>query len=186
MPSGRTHDRITFWGLPPLMGLTYLLSGKIDLTLILVGSYLFSGLMFGPDLDIHSVQYNRWGIIRGIWLPYRFLLKHRSFFSHGFVIGTLLRLLYLGSILTLVAILGVAIAQLIWGFDWNWQQFTHRLIELIMTEYLQEAIAFTIGLELGAMSHAISDYLDSAWKRYQKKKPTSNHRKRKTPRRSRK
>ena len=178
MPSGRTHDRITFWGLPPLVGLTFLVSSNGGLTLMVAGAYLFSGLMFGPDLDIHSVQYKRWGIIRGIWLPYRFVFKHRSFFSHGFLIGTILRLFYLVTIVMVAAIIGVAISQLIWGFDWNWQQFSRRLLSLITTKYPQEAIAVIIGLELGAMSHAISDYLGSAWKRSQKKPQNRNSRKR--------
>ncbi len=27
--------------------------------------------MFGPDLDIYSVQFQRWGFLRWIWLPYQ-------------------------------------------------------------------------------------------------------------------
>ncbi len=171
MPSGRTHDRITFWGLSPLVGLSYFLSRNGKLTLLIAVSYLFSGLMFGPDLDIHSVQYKRWGIFRGMWLPYRSLLKHRSIFSHGFLIGTIFRLLYVLIIFTPMAMIGVAIAQLIWGFDWNWQRFSHKVIQLMTTQYLQEAIALGIGLELGAMTHVISDYLGSAIKRSQTKSP---------------
>ncbi|WGT67007.1 metal-binding protein [cyanobacterium endosymbiont of Epithemia clementina EcSB] len=168
MPSGRTHDRITFWSLPLLVGFTYLFSGNRRLTLLIAGSYLFSGLMFGPDLDIHSIQYKRWGIIRGMWLPYRYLIKHRSLFSHGFLIGTILRLLYLLTILMLVAIIGIVIVQLIWRFDWSLQQFIHKVIQLMITRYSQEVIILGIGLELGAMSHTISDYIKSAIKKHQR------------------
>ncbi|MGP0128063.1 MAG: metal-binding protein [cyanobacterium endosymbiont of Rhopalodia musculus] len=168
MPSGRTHDRITFWSLPLLVGFTYLFSGNRRLTLLIAGSYLFSGLMFGPDLDIHSIQYKRWGIIRGMWLPYRYLIKHRSLFSHGFLIGTILRLLYLLTILMLVAIIGIVIVELIWRFDWSLQQFIHKVIQLMITRYSQEVIILGIGLELGAMSHTISDYIKSAIKKHQR------------------
>jgi uncharacterized metal-binding protein len=61
---------------------------------------LFGGLMFGPDLDIHSKQYSRWGPFRFFWLPYRAVFRHRSRWSHGIVFGTLIRVVY--SILMLV------------------------------------------------------------------------------------
>ena len=94
MPSGVVHDRITIWILPWVVGITYCLTRSAELTLILAGGYLFSGMMFGPDLDIRSIQYKRWGIIRGIWLPYRRFLRHRSAWSHGFLLGTFVRLIY--------------------------------------------------------------------------------------------
>jgi len=98
MPSGRTHDRITLWTLPLVSGIAYFLTQSGKLALILAGGFLFSGLMFGPDLDIHSVQYKRWGWLRWIWIPYRSAIRHRSHFSHGLIIGTFLRWVYLGAI----------------------------------------------------------------------------------------
>ena len=88
MPSGITHDRITLWTLPWIVGITYGFTRNGEVTLILSGGFLFSGLMFGPDLDIHSIQYKRWGLFKGIWLPYRNLFRHRSLFSHGLIIGS--------------------------------------------------------------------------------------------------
>jgi uncharacterized metal-binding protein len=44
MPSGKIHDAITFLGVAPTFGM------------------LFSRLMFGPDLHIHSKQYVSWGV----------------------------------------------------------------------------------------------------------------------------
>ncbi len=64
MPSGRTHDRITLWCLPIVAVGTYMLTQQLPWMLIASGGFLFGGLMFGPDLDIHSVQYKRWGILR--------------------------------------------------------------------------------------------------------------------------
>ncbi|WP_267384033.1 metal-binding protein [Cyanobacterium sp. uoEpiScrs1] len=176
MPSGRTHDRITFWSLPLLVGLTYFFSDNKRLTLLIASSYLFSGLMFGPDLDIHSIQYKRWGIIRGMWLPYRYLFKHRSLFSHGLLIGTILRLLYLATVLMLVAIIGVMITQLIWTIDWSWQQSIHQIIKLVATRYSQEMIVVGVGLELGAISHIISDCIISTIKKHRRRtlKQTKN------------
>ncbi|MEL6440677.1 MAG: metal-binding protein [Cyanobacteria bacterium J06621_8] len=161
MPSGIIHDRITFWLLPCVAIITYSLTRNGELTLILSGGFLFSGMMFGPDLDIHSLQYKRWGAIRWIWLPYRNMMVHRSILSHGFIIGTLLRLIYLGLIITLLAMMTVAIAQLIWGFPWNWQNFVRDQFNLLVNQYHRETISLLLGLELGAMSHSFSDWISS-------------------------
>ncbi|GAB4540599.1 MAG: metal-binding protein [Pleurocapsa sp.] len=174
MPSGITHDRITLWILPWIAGGTYGLTHHGELTLIVSGSFLFSGLMFGPDLDIHSLQYKRWGIFRSIWLPYRKLFRHRSLFSHGLIIGTGLRVLYLFFIVALIAIIIVAIAQLFWGFSWNWQQFAVDKLDKLTTEYFLESAAVFFGLELGAMSHSVSDWIVSSRKSRQKKKRRKN------------
>lgn len=170
MPSGVTHDRITIWILPWIAGITYCLTRDGELTLILSGGYLFSGMMFGPDLDIRSIQYKRWGILRGIWLPYRKFFRHRSLFSHGLIIGTCVRLVYLGLIISFVSIFVVAIAQLIWGFPWNWQDFVKVQSRLLINKYSQETIMLFIGLEIGAMSHSISDWISSSRKLHLKKK----------------
>jgi uncharacterized metal-binding protein len=180
MPSGATHDRITLWTLPWITGITYGLTRNGEFTLILSVGFLFSGLMFGPDLDIYSVQYKRWGLLKGIWMPYRLFFRHRSIFSHGPIIGTCVRVLYLSTFIALFAMLAVAIAQLFFGFDWNWQEFALEKSRLLADKYPREAMALFIGLELGAMSHSISDLIDShrqrRWKRKQLKATRTNSR----------
>ena len=168
MPSGITHDRITLWTLPWITLGTYILTRHGEVTLLLSGGFLFSGLMFGPDLDIYSVQYKRWGILRVIWRPYRKLCRHRSIFSHGPIIGTLFRVFYLLIVIALWGMLLVAIAQLLFGFDWNWQQFTRQQLFLLRTKYFSETLALFIGLEFGAMSHYLSDLITSSYQRLQK------------------
>lgn len=165
MPSGRTHDRITLWSLPWVAGFAYLITRNGELTLIAMGAFLFSGLMFGPDLDIYSVQYKRWGKLRWIWRPYQLTIAHRSTLSHGAIVGTLLRVSYLLSWLTVAGILGVTVAQSIWGFNWNWQQFFQNATHYLTRDYLKETIVLLTGLELGAMSHSLSDWLGSVYKR---------------------
>lgn len=170
MPSGRTHDRITLWLLPFIVGLCYLITRDGELTLLCSGGFFFSGLMFGPDLDIYSIQFKRWGIFRYLWLPYQKLLRHRSFFSHGLVIGTIIRIIYLLVCLFVVSTLLIAILQLFWGFDWNWQTFVIDRYNSFTGDYKKEAICLLLGLELGAMSHSLSDLLGSAVKKKQKAK----------------
>ena len=162
MPSGRTHDRITLWLLPGVALLAGLLSRDGSLTLACCGTYLFAGLMFGPDLDIRSRQYARWGWLRWIWKPYQRLFRHRSRFTHGPLIGTLGRLLYLGGWLTLPVGLGLAIAP---QPTQQWAIAPLQTWVVTAPTQLPLLLAILAGLELGAMSHSVSDWLGSALKR---------------------
>lgn len=180
MPSGRTHDSITLWTLPIVAGGTFGLTQNGNLTLLVSGGFLFSGLMFGPDLDIHSQQYKRWGLLRWIWLPYRNSLRHRSLFSHGFIVGTIGRILYLtlwAAMFAGIGILGLSIGQQMLGMTSDWQTSAHQSFSMSaawMVRSLQhhtiEWIALTIGLELGAMSHSLSDWTGSSFKRWKKRR----------------
>ena len=167
MPSGRTHDRITLWSLPVVVGLSFELVRSTHLTLFVSGGFLFSGLMFGPDLDINSRQFQRWGWFRWLWQPYQTSLNHRSFLSHGPLIGTALRVLYLLTWLVVTVALALAIDKI---FDLEW-----RILGLVeigwrsLSQYYIEVIALLVGLELGAMSHSVSDWISSAYKRYKTK-----------------
>ncbi len=165
MPSGQTHDRITLWSLPVIAGSTYLLTRSSDRTLIVAGAFLFSGLMFGPDLDIYSVQYKRWGYLRWLWIPYQKSLKHRSVLSHGIIIGTTVRLLYLAVWLSIVGVFAIGIAELGGNVNWNWQLWME-----IAKKYTYEWILLFIGLEMGAISHILSDRIGSFSKRWRRKK----------------
>jgi uncharacterized metal-binding protein len=176
MPSGKTHDRITWLGLVPLVSVTYILTRSFYLALLLGLAYLFSGLMFGPDLDIHSLQYKRWGWFRWFWLPYRFCLPHRSILSHGFLLGTCLRLLYLMAGIILLAAL-MAILLLAWGLLFPpialplvWMSNSVRGGLTQIPRYRAEIGALLIGLEAGAMSHSGSDQLASYYKALKKKR----------------
>lgn len=180
MPSGQTHDRLTLLFLPPIAGMGFLVSGSGALTLLLAGSYLFSGFMFGPDLDIHSVQYKRWGILRWLWLPYRSMIRHRGWLSHGPIVGTLFRLFYFGSFLLLVAIVGLGCLQLFGAIVPDWRAFPERSIEFC-ARHPRESIAFLVGLELGAMNHSLGDWIGSAIKR-KKRGKTKRSRQKSTPR----
>lgn len=166
MPSGRTHDRITLWSLPFVTGIVFEQTQSGKLTLLVSGAFLFSGLMFGPDLDLYSSQYKRWGWLRWIWIPYQKLLRHRSLLSHGLIIGTIVRLLYLATWLGILGIIALSITTLVGGVEWNW----HLLVQSqrSLTLHRNEWLALFVGLELGAMSHAVSDWGSSTYKRSKK------------------
>ena len=167
MPTGRTHDRITLWSLPFVAGLSFGLTKSGDITLLVCGGFLFSGLMFGPDLDIHSRQFIRWGWLRCIWIPYQKTLRHRSIFSHGPLIGTTLRVLYLANWLFLVGLLVLIVVKMFWGGALSWEKLAQDAVRSLFQHYPQ-LIALLAGLELGAMSHSLSDWGGSAYKRFKK------------------
>jgi len=176
MPSGRTHDRITLWGLPLITSLAFFHTQSGNLTLIMAGAYLFSGLMFGPDLDLYSRQYQRWGYLRWIWLPYQKVLRHRSIFSHGLLIGTTLRVVYLGLWLAFMGIFVLGVAHLIWGVELTWQQLVTATRRSLL-QNTAEWFYLLLGLELGAMSHSVSDWSSSTYKRLQQNRAKMKKRK---------
>ncbi|NMG09033.1 metal-binding protein [Brasilonema sp. UFV-L1] len=167
MPSGQTHDRITLWTLPFVTGVAFWQTKSGNLTLLIICGFLFGGLMFGPDLDIYSRHYQRWGFLRFIWLPYQKSLRHRSLLSHGPIIGTTLRVLYLVSLGAIAAILTLLIVERLWNAQFNWQTTGETIISML-AHYSTEFFALFVGLELGAMSHSLSDWGGSAYKRFQK------------------
>lgn len=165
MPSGKTHDRITLWSLPVVAGLTFGLTLSASLTLLVAGGFLFGGLMFGPDLDIYSIQYKRWGWLRWIWIPYQKNLRHRSFLSHGPIVGTTLRILYLALWTGVLGMLALTASDILWGVQWDVELLVQR-VGRSLDRYQIEYIAVYIGLEIGAMSHSLSDWTGSAYKRF--------------------
>ena len=168
MPSGRTHDRITLWTLPVVGGLALGLTRSSSLTLILCAGFLVGGLLFGPDLDIHSVQFKRWGWFRWIWIPYRGSLKHRSPLSHAPITGTFVRILYLLAWVGAASFFGLALLNQIWQLGWTWGD-----IGGVMGRSLQKHawawLTFCGGLELGALSHYTADYVVSSSKQFKTK-----------------
>jgi uncharacterized metal-binding protein len=167
MPSGGTHDRITLWALPFVTGVTFWQSNSGNLTLLVSGGFLFGGLMFGPDLDIYSRHYQRWGFLRYIWLPYQKSLRHRSFLSHGPIIGTTLRVLYLCCVVGVLAILVLLVVDKLWNVGLNWGSLGETIGQTLSV-YAGEFFALFLGMELGAMSHSLSDWGGSTYKRFQK------------------
>ncbi len=167
MPSGQTHDRITIWALPFIVGIAFWQTRSGNLTLLLAGGFLFGGLMFGPDLDIYSRQYQRWGWFRFIWLPYQKSLHHRSFLSHGPIIGTTLRVLYLFTVLGIAIAICLGIAEMLGLIGFTWQELGSH-IQRSLSIYIAEFWSLLLGMELGAMSHSLSDWTNSAYKRFRK------------------
>lgn len=142
MPNGKTHDIITVITAPIVAGISYYFLKDIKTTSIIFGLYVFSSLMFNGDLDTNSAPYNRWWLLKMIWIPYQLMFSHRSIFTHGLIIGTVIRILYLG-----------AIPFMVFAFKGQ--------INTIATLNSQLIILIFIGLEAGSAVHTISDKMFS-------------------------
>jgi uncharacterized metal-binding protein len=164
LPSGRTHDRVTLWSLPLIAGGTLYTTARADLAFWVSGGFLFSGLIFGPDLDLYSFHYKRWGLLRWMWRPYQKAIKHRSIWSHGPLIGTIGRILYLSLWLSLFGLIYLEIARLAGFKTYNEEQLLTIFQQSIASNY-PVYLALFCGLELGAMSHYSSDWLVSTFNR---------------------
>lgn len=164
MPSGKTHDLITLLLAPPTFAAGWGLTGDWALATTATCGMLFGGLMFGPDLDIQSRQYTRWGIFRFIWFPYKVIFRHRSRWSHGIIFGTLIRVVYFAAVLALLVWGGIYLRAVFLngGAMPGWGDLTHawRAIEGQITTYgfgPGLPLAVLAGLWWGAASHTLTD-----------------------------
>ncbi|HST50928.1 MAG TPA: metal-binding protein [Pyrinomonadaceae bacterium] len=164
MPSGKTHDLVTFMLAPPTFAAAWGLSGSLAVSAAATAGVLFGGLMFGPDLDIQSRQYTRWGVFRFLWFPYKTAFRHRSRWSHGIVFGTLIRIVYFAAVLTLLFWAGVYVRAVFVTGDatpglndvvraWRvveWEAESHGVGGRVL-------LAALAGLWWGAASHTLTD-----------------------------
>src|SRR5919197_433266 len=162
LPSGKTHDAITIILAAPTFAVAWGLTGNLALAALATCAMLFGGLMFGPDLDIQSRQYTRWGVFRFLWIPYRAFFRHRSRWSHGIIFGTLIRVTYFACMLALLTLAAICLRAVLVGggppsFDTIAQAW--RAIESGLKHSIgKHAVwAFLAGIWWGAASHTLTD-----------------------------
>ncbi|MCG3159383.1 MAG: hypothetical protein JMDDDDMK_00369 [Acidobacteria bacterium] len=170
MPNARGHDAITYAIIP----FTYLAAemywGDHTTSAIATVAMLFSGLMFGPDLDLDSKPYRRWGPLKFLWKPYQVALPHRSKLSHGPILGTIIRIAYFLIVFSLFAATVLyARHRYLDGGQTTWQgEFDVVKADLFTfwegtdKQYFEAAFG---GLCVGALAHTTADIIWSAIKR---------------------
>jgi len=169
MPSGKTHDAVTFFLTAPVFAAAWKMTESIPVSVTVAVAFLIGGLMFGPDLDTMSKQYTRWGFMRLLWYPYQAFFKHRSRWSHGLVFGTFLRVVYFMGVLTLLSFLAVYLIAVYTDGDLpNLLEFTktwQQIGEFVRTNVGENAFpSVFFGLRLGAASHTLTDMAGSFFK----------------------
>jgi uncharacterized metal-binding protein len=142
MASGKNHDKSIYFATPVVGILSgYYLTPMLGL--IAASSHLLGGLYLSPDLDLKSLPWKRWGLLKSIWLPYQKFIPHRHWLSHAPVVGSIGRLLYLGLWLSPVAIALIrALPPLQLG-----KEFWHSVA------------AALAGVEVSALNHLLLDGL---------------------------
>ncbi len=93
-----------------------------------------------PDLDIESTAIKRWGKLKFLWLPYKWLFRHGQS-SHNIVYGAIVRVLYIGLI-----VLGI-------------YYLLFRSIPLEMIGLPVYVLIFLIGIIIANALHVILDIL---------------------------
>ena len=166
MPSGKTHDAVTFLLVAPTFAASWKLTENLATAAIVTVGMLVGGLMFGPDLDTRSKQYTRWRFFSFLWFPYKIFFRHRSRWSHGLLFGTLFRVVYFMGALTLCAFLIVYAVEIWQGrsppslmqITETWSSIGN-FVRQNCGEYAFAA-AFA-GLWIGAASHTLTDMAGS-------------------------
>jgi uncharacterized metal-binding protein len=149
MATGRNHDRATGQLALPfgLLWWPWLGPG----TALAAGlSFLLGGLWLSPDLDTRSNATRRWGPLRVLWWPYRRLLRHRSLLSHGPLLGSAGRLLYLGALV-------LATCQLAEPLGLPSAGRVVQQLEALWREQRALLLAALAGVEASAWLHLIQD-----------------------------
>jgi uncharacterized metal-binding protein len=141
MASGKNHDRSIYFATPIVGIITG--SYSLELGLIAASSHLLGGLYLSPDLDLKSIPWKRWGLLKFIWLPYQKFIPHRHWLSHAPVVGSIGRLLYLG----------LWLSPLVIAF-WRYLPALQ-----LGKEFWLVVAAALVGVELSALNHLLLDGL---------------------------
>ena len=168
MPSGQTHDALTLvaasFAAPICAGLTF--EGQSGRAVLFLGSFLVSGLLFSDDLDTHSIEHRRWGLLRFLWLPYQKLIPHRSWLSHGLIVGPALRILYFAASFSVALWLLLAALGRLLPLDAG--GLVGNLLSAIGYSIIDHPDAWALGFVafvLAGMLHSLSDSIWTWWRR---------------------
>lgn len=79
-------------------------AGGVDLLhiLLLAGIFMFGTKYVSPDLDINSIPYHRWGVLRVFFWPFLKLVPHRDKWSHNIILGPIVLVAYFSLVLVFI------------------------------------------------------------------------------------
>lgn len=168
MPSGKTHDWTTLALLPTVwMICRWALELPLfESNLITTGAFV-GGFFLSPDLDTRSRPFYRWGILRFIWWPYQWAIRHRSPLSHGILWASWLRLIYLTAVFSLLYI-GISIWLSQQGLLPSHQP--RQQVLQFLQRHLRDILWLGCGLWLGALMHIALDWLSSTFRPKKRKR----------------
>lgn len=167
MPNAAVHDTL---GLvtAPIVGVAVTLLSATTATnpevygLACAVTHLAATIWLSPDLDTNSAIAKRWGPLGAIWLPYKWLIPHRSWLSHSGISGAL-RLLYL--------YLAIAIIAFVTSFG-HWQLL--EAINHFITSNATLVVLTIVGAVTADLVHVCADHLVTGAKRATRPKRRSS------------
>lgn len=136
MASGKTHDRVNsvFIALFVLVLFFYNLISDSSILYFVLG-FLIGTFYLGPDLDLRSNLYYRWGALRFIWHPYQNILSHRSIWSHFPLLSDVIRYIWLGLMYTIFFLGPYIICKYILQ-DFEWMDATYLIMTILVIAYI--------------------------------------------------
>ena len=169
MPGARAHDVITIVtaGAANAAYFAFAPHPEPMLAVLFTVTYLFAGFACAGDLDLDSKEYRRWGPLRFIWWPYRVIVPHRSWISHGLILGGVIRVAYLALMFTL----------LFWGGLWLYSRLGPHVDASELTRqqwaslllfgqaHPQWTAASLGGFILAGTAHSVADVISTSLKR---------------------
>jgi uncharacterized metal-binding protein len=173
MPNTPTHDFLTIASAVVLTPAVYGFLNGIEvepvsawtITVVVGVAHLISGILFSPDLDIDSRIHKRWGLLLFLWKPYKWVIPHRHFWSHGLILPPIMRLAYFfGMVIGLLYLVEYAFIQLGTTNTNNSLTIATSIIAWL-TDHPIITISVTIGFITGGAVHSIADWLVSGGKR---------------------
>jgi uncharacterized metal-binding protein len=140
MASGKNHDLSISFGSAVILAAGFYYFGS-EIGIICASAHLLAGLYLSPDLDLVSRPFKRWGCLRIVWIPYQKLVpRHRHWLSHGIIVGSALRLIYVAALLSPLWFIFPGLQQV------KWAGITAANV-----------IAFLVGVEISALNHLLLD-----------------------------
>lgn len=132
MPSGKTHLLLNTLLLPLAGGAVAFALGP-EAALRFALGYAVTTVFLSPDLDLNEPNYNQYLVRRHVdwltpyfwyWKPYGRLFTHRGI-SHGYVLGTVTRWVYLFPLLYA--------ARILWAWQaWPWPSFPEGDVAVVL------------------------------------------------------
>lgn len=168
MANGKEHTKMINKTTPVVFFIGILLSYILSRTkqfnivvfmIYIVAFYKIGDTYLSPDLDLKSNPYYNWRLLRFIWIPYQKVIKHRSVVSHGFILGTIIRVAYLYIVfsLMLISITNITLYTILANTT------------IIIEKYDVYFVAALIGLELSSICHICLDIVSTMKKRKKSK-----------------
>jgi uncharacterized metal-binding protein len=152
MPSGNVHDTVNTVALTGYVAYS-VATQQTDWLPTAIGIAVGT-LWLSPDLELKSEPYYRFGPFRVLWMPYVKIMPHRSIWSHGMIIGDVIRLLYSAALVIPLLFLSL-----------YFQVIASETID----SWFASLPAFVIGIMVASTIHILLDY-SSSWFRPKKRK----------------